>query len=93
MIQRYRSPVEELPFVEGKAEIVQGEIVRMSPGGGIHGWAAGVNLWDVDPRDEVIRSYRATDANTPQLFHFDDVADAEPAVTGWRFPVKRLKRR
>ena len=38
MIQRTPSLVDELYRVEGKAEIVDGEIVLMSPAGGWHGW-------------------------------------------------------
>ena len=41
MIQRYRSLVEELSQVEGKAEIIRGEIVRMSPAGRPHNRRAG----------------------------------------------------
>lgn len=182
MIQRTRNLVEELYLVEGKAEIVGGEIVRMSPAGGLHGIAAGIIyrslhrhqkrhgggtvfpdnvgfivdlpdresfspdvawhpideslvtedfiegapsfavevrspgdytpsgeaaltakikdyfsagaiiVWDVDLRNEVIRSYCSTDPARPKFFSFRDVADAEPAVAGWRFLAKRLKR-
>jgi Uma2 family endonuclease len=40
MIHKTRSLVDELSQLNGKAEIVQGEIVRMSPAGGLHGMAA-----------------------------------------------------
>ena len=182
MIQRTRSLIEELYLVDGKAEIVGGEIVRMSPAGGLHGRAVTIILeslrrhqkrhgggtafpdnvgfivelpdresfspdvawhaidsseltedfiegapsfavevrspgdytpsgevavaakikdyfsagtivvWDVDLRNEVIRSYCSADPARPKLFSFGEVADAEPAVSGWRFPSKRLKR-
>lgn len=50
-------------------------------------------VWDVDLQsDEVIRSYRATDPVTPVVYGRDDVADAEPAVPGWRFTVASLFR-
>lgn len=180
MIQKPRALVDQLYLVEGKAEIVNGEIVRMSPAGGKHNWAAGLIyrslsrheeklgggtaftdnagfivelpnresfspdvawfpcdpadlgeefldgapsfavevrspddytpagqhafrakiadyfaagtlvVWDVDLRNEVIRCYRSTDPSNPQLFGGTAQADAEPAVPGWRFPVKRL---
>jgi Uma2 family endonuclease len=41
---RTQALVDELSRVEGKAEIVNGSLVRMSPGGGLHGYAAGVVL-------------------------------------------------
>jgi Uma2 family endonuclease len=181
MIQRTRSFIADLYHVDGKAEIVGGEIVRMSPAGGVHGIAATIILeslrrhqkrrgggtafsdnvgfivdlsdrqsfspdvawhpidpsevteefvegapsfavearspsdytpageqalaskiadsfaagtlvvWDVDLRDEVIRSHHSEDQARPRIFTFKDLADAEPAVSGWRFPAKRLK--
>lgn len=42
MIQKTRNLLDELARVEGKAEIIRGEIVRMSPAGGLHGIAAGI---------------------------------------------------
>ena len=48
-------------------------------------------VWDVDLRsDEVIKSYRSDDPQNPTVFRRDEIADAEPAVPGWRFPVNRL---
>jgi len=41
MIQKSRSLIDELYLVDGKAEIVNGEIVRMSPAGISHGRGAG----------------------------------------------------
>ena len=55
-------------------------------------FAAGtVVVWDVDVRDVVaIKKYTAADADRPTVFLEGDVADAEPAVPGWRFPVDQL---
>jgi Uma2 family endonuclease len=47
-------------------------------------------VWDVDPQDECIRVYRAEDPGRPTIFQEDDLADAEPAVPGWRMPVDRM---
>lgn len=48
-------------------------------------------VWDVDVlRQECIRVYRATDPQTPSLFHRGETAEAEPAVPGWRFQVNDL---
>jgi Uma2 family endonuclease len=44
-------------------------------------------VWDVDPVAETITRYTASDPLTPTVFRRGDVADAEPAVPGWRLPV------
>ena len=43
-------------------------------------------VWDVDPIAETITSYRAG-TQVSVVFHRGDVADAEPAVPGWRMAV------
>jgi len=55
-------------------------------------FAAGTRVvWDVDyMREQLIRVYRADDHETPLIYRRGDVADAEPAVPGWRFPVDDL---
>ncbi len=115
-----RATIEDLYKVEGKAELVKGEIVLMSPTGGVPGRAAGkiyrrlaeheehvgggyafpdnvgftVNLphrGDVDVlRQQVIRVYRASDPDNPTIYRRGDIAEAEPAVPGWRMPVNDL---
>ena len=174
-----RATIEDLYKVEGKAELVNGEIVLMSPTGGVPGRAGGkiyrrlseyeehvgggyafpdnvgftVNLphrgsfspdaafyigelrggafldgapifavevrsdddygrraeremqvkradyfacgtlvvWDVDVlRQQVIRVYRASDPDNPTIYRRGDIAEAEPAVPGWRMPVNDL---
>jgi Uma2 family endonuclease len=42
-------------------------------------------VWDVDPVAETITRYTAPDTST--IFRRGDVADAEPAVPGWRLKV------
>jgi len=174
-----RATIEDLYKVQGKAELVNGEIVLMSPTGGVPGRAGGkiyrklaehedfvdggyafpdnvgfiVNLphresfspdaafytgelrggaflngapifavevrsdydygrraeremqvkradyfacgtlvvWDVDVlRQQVIRVYRASDPDNPTIYRRGDIAEAEPAVPGWRMPVNDL---
>jgi Uma2 family endonuclease len=55
-------------------------------------FAAGTQIvWDVDVlREGVIRVYRAPDPENPTLYRRGEVAEAEPAVPGWRFPVDEL---
>jgi Uma2 family endonuclease len=56
-------------------------------------FAAGTQVvWDVDLLDEenVVRKYLASDPENPVTFRRGQVADAEPAVPGWRMPVENL---
>jgi Uma2 family endonuclease len=55
-------------------------------------FAAGTQVvWDVDVlREKVIRVYRADDPENPTIYRRGEVAEAEPAVPGWRFPVDEL---
>lgn len=48
-------------------------------------------VWDVDLLGtEVIKSYDANNPNTPRVFRRGDIADAEPAVPGWRMSTDEL---
>jgi len=48
-------------------------------------------VWDVDLLSpDVIKSYISEDPETPRIFRRGDIADAEPAVPGWRIPVDEL---
>lgn len=55
-------------------------------------FAAGTQVvWDVDLQSEdVVRSYRADDPETPLVFRRGEIAHAEPAVPGWTMPVDDL---
>ena len=55
-------------------------------------FAAGTQvMWDVDVlQDEVVRVYRATDPENPTVYRRGELAEAEPAVPGWTFPVEDL---
>lgn len=48
-------------------------------------------VWDVDLlSQDVIKSYKASDPENPVIFRRGEMADAEPAVPGWRMPVDEL---
>ena len=47
-------------------------------------------LWDVDPIAERIHSYRRDDPTKVTTFARGDVADVEPAVSGWRIAVDSI---
>jgi Uma2 family endonuclease len=55
-------------------------------------FAAGTQVvWDVDVlRENLIRVYRAEDPEHATVYRQGEVAEAEPAVPGWRFPVDEL---
>jgi Uma2 family endonuclease len=48
-------------------------------------------VWDVDLLSEdVVKAYRAADPENPTVYRRGDVAEAEPAVPGWRMAVDDL---
>jgi len=47
-------------------------------------------VWDVDPVAETVTCYRAADPLAPTVFRRGGMADAEPAVPGWRLSVDDL---
>lgn len=47
-------------------------------------------VWDVDPKAGLIRSYRADSPDRPTVYSAGQLADAEPAVPGWRVAVDQL---
>ncbi|OJW05544.1 MAG: hypothetical protein BGO49_02165 [Planctomycetales bacterium 71-10] len=47
-------------------------------------------VWDVDPKAETVRVYRAASPDEPATFTRGQDADAEPAVPGWRLAVDRI---
>lgn len=55
-------------------------------------FASGTQVfWDVDPTiDDVVKSYRASDPDNPVIFRRGDIANAEPAMPGWRVLVDEL---
>jgi Uma2 family endonuclease len=48
-------------------------------------------VWDVDLLSEdVIKVYRVSDSDSPKIYRRGEIAEAEPAVPGWRMPVDEL---
>src|SRR5579883_2899648 len=159
MSAKIEATIEDLYRVEGKAEIVNGEIVYMSPTGFKSGYAVADNVgfivnlpnrrsfcpdaayyvgkspgmkffdgapvfavevrsendygkkaerairekikdyfaagtlvvWDVDLLSEtVVKKYDARDPERPIIFRRGEIADAEPALKGWRMKVDEL---
>ena len=54
-------------------------------------FAAGTSVvWDVDPIAETVSVYRATVPANPTIYRRGDMAEAEPAVPGWRTAVDEI---
>ena len=51
--------------------------------------AGTIVVWDVDPVNKTIASYRKR-PDAPTHFGMDDTADAEPALPGWRVAVRTI---
>lgn len=47
-------------------------------------------VWDVDPKAETVTVYRASDPTQPVVYRRGDIAEAEPAVPGWRMAVDEI---
>lgn len=48
-------------------------------------------VWDIDLiGDDTVKVYRASDPDHATIYHRGDLAEAEPAVPGWTFPVNDL---
>lgn len=47
-------------------------------------------VWDVDPKARTVTVYRASDPTNPTVYRMGDVAEAEPAVPGWRIKVREI---
>ena len=47
-------------------------------------------VWDVDPVAETVAVYRRSAPNQPVIYRRGDIAEAEPAVPGWRLPVDEI---
>ncbi|HEY0078038.1 MAG TPA: Uma2 family endonuclease [Pyrinomonadaceae bacterium] len=45
-------------------------------------------VWDVDVlREKLVRVYRSDNPDTPTIYRKGDIAEAEPALLGWKIPV------
>jgi Uma2 family endonuclease len=76
-----RSPSDYGPAAEQRLAVKRDEY-----------FAAGTQVvWDVDLRgDDVVQVYRQSEPTNPQIYRRDEVAETEPAVPGWTFPVSDL---
>lgn len=47
-------------------------------------------VWDVDPKADCVHVFRPDLPEQPTTFRRGEIADAEPAVPGWRIEVDRI---
>ena len=47
-------------------------------------------VWDVDPIAETIKVYRASSPQQATIYRRGDIAEADPAVPGWRIAVDEV---
>ena len=48
-------------------------------------------VWDVDLLSvDIVKVYRASDPDSPRIYRRGEMAEADPAVPGWRMPVDEL---
>jgi Uma2 family endonuclease len=47
-------------------------------------------VWDVDTKAKCIHVYRAEEPAKPTTYRMGQIAEAEPAVPGWRMPVEEV---
>ena len=90
-------PADEMDFVEGpptfavevrsKTDYGNAAEVAIAAKRADYFQAGTSVVWDVDPRARLVRSYRAGAPDQPVTHSQGQVADAEPAVTGWRMAV------
>ncbi|MBC7854656.1 MAG: Uma2 family endonuclease, partial [Pirellulaceae bacterium] len=52
--------------------------------------AGTIVVWDVDPLAQTVAVYRATSPENEVIFHLGEIADAEPALPGWRMAVNEV---
>jgi Uma2 family endonuclease len=52
--------------------------------------AGALVVWDVDPLAETVAVYRAAAPTEPVVFRRGEIADAEPAVPGWKMAVDEI---
>ena len=93
-------PQDDMDFVEGPPTLAVEVRSKSDYGASAEAkmaakWAdyfeAGTKVvWDVDPEAQLIRSYWSPTPDQPTVFSAGQIADAEPAVPGWRLPVDRV---
>ncbi len=54
-------------------------------------FAAGTQVvWDVSPHERTVARYRVGAPETPHVFLMGEIADAEPALPGWRMALRDI---
>ncbi|MGE3538120.1 MAG: hypothetical protein AB7N91_11885 [Candidatus Tectimicrobiota bacterium] len=85
-----RATIEDLYHVEGKAELVDGEISHMAPSGEAPGFASLEIATSLRPDTRATDVYRASAPDMPAVYRRGEMAEAEAAAPGWRLAVNAL---
>jgi Uma2 family endonuclease len=93
-------PADEMDFIEGSPTLAvevrskgdQGAAAEaeMAAKRADYFEAGTAVVWDVDPKAEVVRAYRAAAPDRPTTFGPGQEAEAEPALPGWRLAVDQI---
>jgi Uma2 family endonuclease len=93
-------PSDLMKFVEGaptlavevrsEGDFTPAAIAQMAAKRADYFEAGTLVVWDVDPVALCIHSYRSDSPDQPVTFSRGQVADAEPAVPGWRIAVDHI---
>jgi Uma2 family endonuclease len=93
-------PADDMQFIEGsptfavevRSESDYGDAAELEMAAKRADYFAAGTLvvWDVDPVGDTIACYRATNPTQSIVFRPGSVADAEPAVPGWRIDVDKV---
>ncbi len=93
-------PVDRMAFLQGaprfaaevrsKNDYDPGAEIEMAAKRGDYFAAGTLVVWDVDPIAQTVTVYRSTDPTHPTMYRRGEVAEAEPAVPGWRMSVDEI---
>jgi Uma2 family endonuclease len=93
-------PSDEMDFIDGpptfavkvrsKGDYGDAAEAEMAAKRGEYFEAGTAVVWNVDPVAQLVRVYRSVAPDQPTVFSRGQVADAEPAVPGWRLTVDEI---
>ena len=92
-VERKAATIDDLYEVEGKAELVHGEIVRMSPSGFQHGWISGLIYRSLWKYSEQMKNGIALGDNVGFICQLPDRGSFSPDVSYYQAGIPLAKKR